>query len=68
VAAAGHHNLLMTDPPCSGKTMLAKSLSTKIPHLTYEETLVTTKIHSVTGKSDDHTALKPKSHVIDIFV
>ena len=58
----------MTGPPCSGKTMLAKSLSTIIPPLAYEETLVITKIHSVTGKSDDHTALKSKSHVIDIFV
>lgn len=49
IAAAGGHNCILIGPPGSGKTMLAQRLPTILPDMTKEETLETTKIHSVMG-------------------
>ena len=49
VAAAGGHNLLMSGPPGSGKTLLAKSLPSILPSMTSDEALDVTTIYSVAG-------------------
>ena len=47
IAAAGGHNLILIGPPGSGKTMLAKRLPGILPPMSLEESLETTRIHSV---------------------
>jgi len=49
VAAAGGHNMIMCGPPGSGKTLLARALSSILPPMTNEEALQVTKIYSVSG-------------------
>src|SRR5512143_808526 len=49
IAAAGGHNLIMIGPPGSGKTMLAKRLPSVLPQMSFEESIETTKIHSIMG-------------------
>jgi magnesium chelatase family protein len=50
IAAAGGHNLLMTGPPGSGKTLLATCLPGILPPLAQDDALAVAAIASVAGK------------------
>ena len=57
IAAAGFHNILLSGPPGSGKSMAAERIPTILPELTEEERLEISRIHSIVGLLPEGEAL-----------
>ena len=51
IAVAGGHNILMSGPPGSGKSMLASRIPSIFPDMSRQEALEATEIHSIAGQT-----------------
>ncbi|MEX1028400.1 MAG: YifB family Mg chelatase-like AAA ATPase [Candidatus Paceibacterota bacterium] len=60
IAAAGGHNVAMSGPPGTGKTMLAQAFRSLLPQPTFEESLEITAIHSVAGELSDEPIIRER--------